>query len=258
MPRPRALPDFLVLGAQKAGTSSLYGQLAAHPSVLPALRKEVHHFDRAPARLRPYRAWFPRQASLDALAARTGRAVTGEATPFYLLHPAAPARTRAAVPDARLIVVLRDPVARAVSGFHHAVRVGDEHRPIEVALDPDEAESLAPPSAVAWYDSPRCPARLRGYLARGHYADQIDRWLAEYPRDQMLVIDSLALRGGRAPAEVLRFLDLPDGGVAPVEDRNVGVYESPPPALAARLRDHFAPHDARLASLLGIEIPWSA
>ena len=256
-PRPRALPDFVVIGAQKAGTSSLYGQLAAHPSVVPALRKEVHFFDRAPAPVAHYRAWFPRRATLDALGAGTGRGLTGEATPFYLFHPAVPERLHAVVPDARLIAVLRDPVTRAFSGYHHAVRVGDERRPIDVALDPAAAEVLPPASDAAWYDAADCPARLRGYLGRGRYAEQLERWLAVFPREQLLVVDRDALRGGRVPAEVLAFLDLTDGGGAPVADRNVGDYAAPDSALVASLREYFQPYDARLASLLGIELSWT-
>jgi len=256
-PRERALPDFVVIGAQKAGTSSLYGQLGAHPCVIPALRKEVHFFDHAPAPLAHYRAWFPRRAALDRVAARTGRAVTGEATPFYLCHPAVPGRLRAAVPDARLIVVLRDPVARSISGYHHAVRVGDETRPIELALDPGAAEDLPPVSAAAWYDAPTCPLRLHGYLARSRYAEQLERWLAEFPRAQLLVLDSDTLRGGRVPDEVLTFLGLPVSSDAAVPDRNVGAYAAPATDLEAMLREYFRPHDERLVSLLGIELPWA-
>lgn len=257
-PRARALPGFVVIGAQKAGTSSLYGQLAAHPSVLPALRKEVHFFDRPPGPPARYRAWFPRQAALDARTARTGFALTGEATPFYLFHPAVPERLRAVVPDARLIAVLRDPVARAISGYHHAVRMGHESRPIAEALDPDAAEVLAPAADVAWYDASSCPARRRGYLARGRYAEQLERWLAVFPREQLLVLDSDALRGGRVPAEVLTFLGLPAADPPTVADRNVGGYARPAADLESRLREYFAPYDARLASLLGIEIPWAS
>ncbi|MFM8304355.1 MAG: sulfotransferase domain-containing protein [Actinomycetota bacterium] len=256
-PRRRALPELVVIGAQKAGTSSLYGQLAAHPSVLPALRKEVHFFDRPPRSPERYRAWFPRRAALDAVAARTGQALTGEATPFYLFHPAVPERLRAVVPEARLIAVLRDPVARAISGYHHAVRVGDETRPIAEALDPAAAEPLAPPEDRAWYDAPACPARRRGYLARGRYAEQLERWLAVFPRAQLLVLTSDALRAGRVPAEVLAFLGLPDADLTPVPDRNVGDYAPPATDLDARLREYFGPFDARLASLLGVELPWT-
>ena len=256
-PRARALPDFVVIGAQKAGTSSLYGQLSAHPSVVPALRKEVHHFDRSPAVVAPYRAWFPRRATLDRVAARTGRAITGEATPFYLCHPAVPTRMRPVVPDVRLIAVLRDPVARAISGYHHAVRVGDEDRPIERALDPTAVEDLPPATDAAWYDAPDCPLRLHGYLARGRYAEQLERWFSVYPRAQVLVLDSDALRGGRVPDAVLEFLDLPVPSVAAVADRNVGAYTAAASDLESVLRDYFRPHDERLSSLLGVELPWS-
>ena len=255
-PRERALPDFVVIGAQKAGTSSLYGQLSAHPSVVPAVRKEVHFFDRAPAPLGHYRAWFPRRAVLDRLTARTGQGITGEATPFYLCHPAVPARMRAVLPDVRLIAVLRDPVARAISGYHHAVRVGDETRSIEVALDPSAVDEPAPEPDAAWYDAPDCPLRLHGYLARGRYAEQLERWFAVYPREQVLVIDSVALRDGRVPAEVLAFLDLPGASDAPVPDRNVGVYAAPASDLEATLRDYFRPHDERLRALLGVDWEW--
>lgn len=257
-PRERALPDFVVIGAQKSGTSSLYGQLSAHPSVVPAIRKEIHFFDRRPGPLAHYRAWFPRRATLDALAARTGRGITGEATPFYLCHPQVPARLHAAAPEVRLIAVLRDPVARAISGYHHAVRKGREHRPIEVALEPAAAEVPAPPDDADWYDSPECPMRIRGYLARGRYAEQLERWLAVFPREQLLVITSDVVRGGRAPAEVLTFLDLPGGEPPVVPDRNVGGYVAPrSERLEAMLREYFRPHDARLGSLLDIELPWA-
>jgi len=256
-PWERALPDFVVIGAQKAGTSSLYGQLAAHPSVVPALRKEVHHFDRPPVGLDRYRPWFPRRATLDRIARRTGRGITGEATPYYLCHPAVPGRMRAVLPDVRLIAVLRDPVARAISGYHHAVRVGDETRPIEVALDPAAAEELAPATDAAWYDAPDSPLRVHGYLARGRYAEQLERWFAVYPREQMLVLDSDALRGGRVPDAVLAFLGLSGSGAAAVPDRNVGAYAPPASDLEVMLREYFRPHDARLASLLGVECSWS-
>jgi hypothetical protein len=256
-PRPHALPDFVVVGAQKAGTSSLYGQLAAHPSVIPALRKEVHFFDRPRAPLARYRDWFPTVDALARVAARTGRGITGEATPYYLCHPAVPRRLREAVPEVRVIAVLRDPVGRAVSGYHHAVRVGDERRPIEVALDPSAAEDLPPASAVAWYDDPRSPLRLHGYLARGRYAEQLERWFAVFPREHLLVLDSHELRAGRIPDAVRTFLDLPPGDGAVVADRNVGAYASPDPGVEATLREYFRPHNARLVSLLGVELPWA-
>ena len=256
--RARALPDFVVIGAQKAGTTTLYAQIVANASVLPALRKEVHYFDAAPRPLGWYRAFFPREARVREVARRTGSVHVGEATPFYLCHPAAPTRMRAVVPYARLIAILREPVSRAVSGYHHAVRMGDETRAIHVALDPEHADELATPADTAWYDDPRCPIRRRGYLVRGHYAEQLARWLAVYPRDQLLVLDTTELAGGVAAARALDFLGVSGTGGAPLPNRNVGHYDAVPDRVRRRLADHFAPHNARLWELLGESWEWPA
>ena len=258
--RGRALPDFVILGAQKAGTTTLYTQLSAHPSVMPALRKEVHAFDAAPRPIGWYRAFFPRRRAMAARAARVGRAVTGEATPFYLFHPAAPARLHAVVPQARLVVIVRDPVERAVSGYHHAVRMGHEARPIAAALDPANAEALPDPAgaidAVEWYDDPECPARLRGYLARGRYAEQLERWFAVVPREQLLVLETRELARGVALAKTLDFLGLRSAGADRESDRNVGAYEPAAPDIEQPLREYFAPHNDRLFDLLGHRFDW--
>ncbi|MEI8002617.1 MAG: sulfotransferase domain-containing protein [Actinomycetes bacterium] len=254
----RVRPDFLVIGAQKAGTTTLYARLSAHPSVRPALRKEVHWFDRAHREAADLRTYFPLEAEMARCRDRTGAALTGEATPFLLCHPLAPARARASIPDARILVLLRDPVERAVSGYHHAVRHGHEQRPPEVALDPDRAEPSGAPDDASWWDGD-CPVRLRGYLERGHYVEQLERWLAEFPREQVCFLDPRDLSGGGAVDRAVEFL-----GLAPIPgprgpDRNVGGYvpvaES---ALERRLRDHFAPHNARLWDLLGDDWGWPA
>jgi hypothetical protein len=196
---------------------------------------------------------------MEARAASVGRAVTGEATPFYLFHPAAPARLGAAVPQARLIVILRDPVERAVSGYHHAVRMGNETRPIDVALDPTNAEDLPAVDvvgAVDWYDDPACPARLRGYLARGRYAEQLERWFAVLAREQVLVLETRELARGVALATTLDFLGLTRTEADRESDRNVGTYEPPDPAIERSLRAYFAPHNARLVRLLDRDFDW--
>ena len=255
----RPLPEFVILGAQKAGTSSLYARLAAHPRVVPALRKEVHYFDtHSEADPDRYRAFFPTEQQLTHAAQRAGaRAITGEATPYYLFHPAAPARARRVIPDARLIAVVRDPVARAVSGYHHAVRFGHERRPIEVALDPRHEERLANVADEEWYDGRSSPARLRGYLARGRYAEQLERWIAHYPGDQVLVVESAALRARDALARVFEFLglDLDQTDVTP--DRNVGSYPAPPARVVESLSEYFARYNEDLFALLGERFDWS-
>jgi hypothetical protein len=250
----RVLPDFVILGAQKSGTTTLYGQLARHPAVMPALRKEVHFFDAPPRPIEWYRAFFPRRRALEARRQAVGHAVTGEATPFYLMHPLASVRLRAALPRARLVAILRDPVERAVSGYHHAVRMGHETRAIEVALDPENEETR--PYVEEGYDDPACPTRLRGYLARGHYAEQLTRWFAQVGRERVLVLETRELAGGAALAKTLDFLGLPATGLESGSDRNVGRYEPPAPEVEQRLRDYFKDHNETLFTLLGCRFDW--
>src|SRR5438552_2997608 len=115
-------PDFLIVGAQKCGTTSLYNYLLRHPSVVPALKRSVKFFDHGPHWAKGvwwYRAHFPFTAGR---AADRGRPLTGECTPSYLIHPLGAQRVKEAAPDARLIVLLRNPVDRAYSAYHHQHR----------------------------------------------------------------------------------------------------------------------------------------
>src|SRR5512145_282832 len=104
-PRWRPLPDFVVIGAQTAGTTALYAYLRWHPGVTGPPWKEVSFFDRHWWR---GEAWHRGQFPL-----RSGQRLVGEASPSYLCHPLAPGRARSLVPDAKLVALVRDPVDRA-------------------------------------------------------------------------------------------------------------------------------------------------
>jgi Sulfotransferase domain len=249
--RGRPLPDFLVLGAQKAGTTALYAYLRWHPGITGPSWKEVSFFDRHWWRgVRWYRGQFPLRSR--------GRLV-GEASPSYLFHPLAPERARAVVPDARLVVVLRDPVDRAYSQYQHEVALGREPLSFEDALAAEEGRTrgeverlVADPRAFshAWWD--------HTYAARGLYAEQLERWLAMFPRDQLLVVtsDDLGKRPAETYASILSFL-----GAAPhrldeyprVFDRD---YAPMRPDTRDALARRFAAPNRRLEELLGREFGW--
>src|SRR5436190_14197633 len=200
----RMLPTFLVVGAKRAGTSSLYQYLIRHPDVRTcASGKGMHYFDVGYERgWQWYRSSFP-------LIGRGG--ISGEASPYYMFHPLAPARIAAAIPEARLIVVLRNPVDRAWSHYHNERRLGAEPLSFEEAIG-CEAERLAGQAeqmvadpgfqSFAW--------RHHSYLARGRYAEQLDRLYELFPPDQVLVIQSESLRAdpNRALEALWRFLGL--------------------------------------------------
>jgi hypothetical protein len=182
---------------------------------------------------------------------------TGEATPFYLVHPAAPSRVHAVLPDVRLVVILRDPVERAVSAYHHAQRFGFEDRPIDAALDPDHEEPMGSDHDVDWWDRDDNPVRRRGYLARGRYAEQLERWLWVYPREQLLALETGELRTGTAQARAAEFLGLGSDHSLRVTNRNVREHAPADPALTRRLAEYFAPHNTSLFTLLGRRWEWT-
>jgi hypothetical protein len=258
----RALPDFLLIGAQKAGTTSMYSYLAAHPGVRPAARKEVHFFDVNYARGENwYRAMFPTQRALGG-AAGPGRSITGEASPYYLFHPLAAERAARLVPDARLIVLLRDPVERAWSHYLHEVAAGRETLSIEDALDAESSRLAGAEDAIRSGQPAAAVARHRNfsYVARGRYAEQIRRWRRHYPVEAFVVVDAADLFAdpGRAWRQVVDFLDL-DPAVQPRFDaHNRGSGAPLDRGVRDRLAAEFDAPNRDLELLLGMTLSWTS
>jgi hypothetical protein len=259
------LPAFLVIGTQRGGTSSLYRYLGAHPDVVPPLRKEIGYFTRSFAQDEGwYRAHFPLAA------ARRPRAVLGratetfEATPDYLMHPLAAARAAGVVPDAKLVVLLREPAARAVSHWRHMCALGFESLGFDEALAREE-ERIAPDLGRLHADTGHDPRELLrfSYALRGHYADQLERWFVHFDRRRVHVVlsEDLYRDPGAAYAGILEFLGLRPwapkqfanasrtGPSAPVDDRVRQAAED--------LRRTYAEPNERLEELLGRSVPWA-
>jgi hypothetical protein len=246
----RALPDFLILGAQKAGTTALYAYLRWHPDITGPSFKEVSFFDRHYARgERWYRAHLPVRR----------RALVGEASPSYLFHPLAPARVANMLPHARLIALLRNPVERAFSHYQHEVALGRETLSFEDAIDAEGERMrgavqrmVRDPSyfSHAWWNYT--------YVARGLYAEQLERWFAAFPREQLLVLftDELAADTAGTYRRVLAFLgaDARDLDSYPrIFDRDYPDMDS---ATRSRLEAAFDGPNKRLAALLARDLPW--
>ena len=248
----RVLPDFMIIGAQRAGSTSLYRNICAHPQVLPAKVKEVHYFDvrigRGP---RWYRSNFPTSRHLRRIARDGQPALTGEASPYYLLHPAVPERVAALLPDVKLMAILRDPVGRAISNYYQQVKRGHEARPMADALFTDTG------AADDW-DERSGAARRTNYLARGHYAEQLERWLRHFPREQLLVLETATLSrsGGAGFDRVLGFLGLAAWRPESFLEANVQSYPDADPDVLARLDEYYEPHNQRLWELLGEAWDW--
>jgi len=259
----RPLPDFLVIGAQRGGTTSFYDFLARHPQVRASSVKEVHFFDlRMHKGSRWYRGHFP----LDRPVGSGERSwITGEATPYYLFHPEVPRRVRALLPEVRAIALLRDPVERAWSHYRREVRLGRETLSFEEAVACEEerlaAEARRFRDPDVRYAAPH--HRYHSYLARGRYAEQLECWLAHLPREQLLILRSedfyahpqQALE--RATAFLGLEIEVPGWTPGSLRHLQAGPEEEPlGEGLREHLRAQFARHNARLYRLLGHDLGW--
>lgn len=265
-PAARVLPDFLVLGAQRCGTSSLYKYLGRHPQIAPSLRKEVGYFSASYGEdVSWYLAHFP-VAIRRQLMQRVGHQLLAfEATPDYLLHPLAPVRVKTLLPDAKFVVLLRDPVERAFSHYLHMQRLGFEARTFEEAIE-SESETIAADLAQIHLDVGHNPKRFHrySYLARGRYVEQLERWMGHFPRSRFLILDSAKLYSEPRATyqEILRFLELP--AWAPGEFSNHSYVGTPAPSATAMeprvgqlLAEQFGEANQGLAALAGRDFPWN-
>jgi len=256
----RLLPDFVIIGAQKAGTTSLFRYLSQHPEVLPSARKEVHYFDLQLDRgERWYRSQFPTRFERDRVRAREGRCLTGEASPYYLFHPLAPARARALVPEARLIALLREPVDRAFSHYHHEKRAGREPLEFGAAIERERAEFsaeserlIAQPERYSEFHHRHC------YLHRGRYADQLEHWLESFPAEQLLILRSEDLFDHPAEtfSRVLEFIGLSPWAPGVFEKHNIGRYDQIETNDRRGIEEFFREPNAQLRERFGSEFHW--
>jgi hypothetical protein len=251
-----ALPQFVIVGAQKGGTTSLYSYLASHPSVMRAARKEIHYFDfKYKLGEEFYRSHFPTEQKL----AERG-AITGEATPYYLYHPHAARRISELLPNVKLIACLRNPVNRAISHYWHGVRVGWETLPMAEAFR-SEAERVGPDKQRMIEDEEFTShvVTSQSYADRGIYVDQLVRLEQHCPAANLLVLKSedLFQTPQQAFDRVLDFLGLSPWDISHLPRKNEGSYRSPTSdALLAELTSFFEPHNQRLYEHLGVETPW--
>jgi Sulfotransferase domain len=259
--RARSLPGFLIIGAQKAGTTALYAYLRWHPAVLGPSWKEVSFFDRHYSRGEAwYRGQFPNALRLQLVERRSGaRPIVGEASPSYLFHPLAPERVAALLPGARLVALVRNPVERAFSHYQHEVALGREPLSFEDALAREEDRTRGEVDRML--SDPRYFSRSwwnYTYAARGLYGDQLDRWLAVFPREQLLIVptDDLAATPAETYVRVLEFLGVPPHALGAYPRIFSRDYAAMRPETHAALVRRFEAPNRRLYELLGRDLGW--
>jgi hypothetical protein len=255
----RALPDFIIIGAMKSGTSSLFTFLSQHPQLIAASRKEVHFFDGG---LKPtkdnyaqgpawYREHFPLKRDISA-----GQK-TFEASPLYIFNPLAPRRIAELLPSVKLIAILRNPTDRAISHYFHETRKGRESLPIMSALLAED-ERLRPVLQAQDYKSStyiHC-----SFKSRGRYREQLDRYVDLFGPEQMLILGAEKFYADPTSSlqQVCRFVGVDESYTpADLRPRNVGTNRSAvDPEVYEYLDDYFGSHNQALYELVGEDFGW--
>ena len=195
------LPDFLGIGTQKGGTTYLHGLLQQHPQVYLAHPKELHYFS-----LHHHRGleWYGHHFD-----SATADLCCGEITPYYLFHPLAAERIAATLPKVKLIVLLRDPVERALSQYFHSKRLGLEPLDFEEALEA-EPKRLADAEAALKRGEAHKSHQQHSYLSRSRYEQQLFRFENLFSSEQLMFLRSEDLfdQPQRIWEQVLVFLEL--------------------------------------------------
>jgi hypothetical protein len=258
--RDRALPDFLIIGAHKGGTSSFYENLVTHPQVYPSLTKEVHYFDRDPRpSLRWYRAHFPSREEL-----RRNDAICGEATPSYAIYPGIPADIKTLLPKAKLIFLLRDPVKRAYSAYQFNSRRGAPAMSFEDWIERDfdllGGQKIDRSAFMEYVGNNKRIDKVPVALLRGIYVEQIRNWHSVFSQDRLTIIESSEYF--RDPSKVLNAVATQSLGLRPHQfayrktHHEKRGYPKMRDETRARLEAFFKPYNEALYTYLGRDFGW--
>ena len=250
--RWRVLPDFVIIGGQRCGTTSLHLALAGHPEVQASFRKEVHYFDLHHERgIDWYKANFP-------LESRMAGRITFEATPNYLASAEAPRLMGAVIPQAKIIVLLRNPIERSHSSWRLRRLEGLDDRPFEDAVE-DEL------SGVTLHNEDTEEGRRRldrakqwAYVEKSRYDEHFQRWFNFFNRNQFLILQSEALFSNPDDTlnEVQEFLGIDtDSSIGLPRTNSTAPFPIEPP-LRQYLSDYFGPHNERLSAITGTRFEW--
>jgi Sulfotransferase domain len=256
------IPDFVVIGAMKSGTTALYDYLTTHPNVAPALRKEIYFFDRYFGQgLSWYKAHFPSPLYKLWATKVCGKYPlrTGEASTTYIFHPLAPKRILDSLPQVKLVALLRNPIDRAYSHYYHLIRTGKESLSFAEAVEREperiEIDKAAKLNEFGCWN----PAFSRySYVSRGLYADQLENWLKYFSREQLLIIKSedMFANPPQVFLQTCKFLDLPTLDLMHYGKLGAGNYSEMDSKTKRWLADYFKPHNQKLYDLLETNFNW--
>ena len=255
------LPDFIIIGASRSGTTSLYEYLNQHPSIIRGVGKEIHYFDKNFGRgIKWYKSFFPTKRKKSKLEEKhKGKCLTGESTPRYLYHHHAPKRVFQLLPNVKLIVVLRNPIDRAYSRYEQQAAVGLEELSFEDAIEQEENRITDDMKKMEKDENFYSVYFYRkAYKTMGIYVNQLRRWFEYFPREQFLILKSEDLRSNPAQVynQTIEFLGLPKHELDSFKAYRMRKYPTLSEKTREKLSDFFRQYNEQLYQLLGRNFDW--
>jgi tetratricopeptide (TPR) repeat protein len=237
-------PDFIIIGAGKSGTTSLYKYLGYHPQILLSNKKELRFFDKNfTLGYEWYLAQFPTITDQS-------QWLTGEASPSYLFMAHAAQRIKDLAPNIKLIVMLRNPVERSISDYYQNQKTGCNNQTLEQAIATEIQRIKQQTEVELSYGS--------GILSQSLYYYKLKRWLKIFPKSQLLIIKSEVFfaNPGKSMEQVLDFLGLANTQHHNYQKYNVGDYSEISEAIKEQLAKFFSPYNQQLSEYLQMDFNW--
>jgi len=248
----RVLPNFIIMGTVRSGTTSLYYNICEHPSVLPAAYDEIGFFDsNYHLGMEWYQSMFPKQKQMEEIKKNTGFAITGEDTPFYFWKKEAIDRIFQCLPSVKIIAIFRNPVDRAYSNYNLGVRMNTEKSTFEETID-EEIEFLENNPFRDSID------RKRSYVTKGIYEKQIKSWFDVFPREQIHILSTEEME--QKPQETLlkifKFLEIPEYIIKNPQKQKSAKYEKMNGKTRERLLDYYQPFNEKFFKIINQRFDW--
>jgi hypothetical protein len=249
----KVVPNFIIVGVGKGGSSSLYRWIVQHPLILGAIDKEVNFFQTAQYQFG--QEWYQNQFPIIP---QNSDFITGEATPWYYSSFDVARKIKEYNPSVKLIIALRNPCDRAISQYKMHCQSGQENRKLEIAISSerkylDPLQNIYSPHENYWQYE-------HGYLLLGLYAYFLESWLSHFAREQLLIVKSEDLFQKPEPTlnRIFQFLGLPEYRLPEYVNYNPGRYASVDDRIYETLSDFYRPHNQKLEEMLGMKFDWDS
>ena len=254
------LPDFMVIGIGRGGTTSCFHYLSQHPSILESAYDEIGFFDENyHLGMNWYRSMFPTKFLKKKIAKKTGKCLTYDVTPSYIWKPKVARRIKKLFPEIKLIAILRNPVDRAYSQYHLGITDGWQKFSFEEIIEDDIKTFQKFKNINSITDDEHFINYIKNsHLGRGLYAHHLKIWFELFDRNQILILlsEELSTETNKAMNKIFQFLDLPKHEIPDTIKRNTGNYSKMKSDTRKKLISFYSKHNQDLFKLLNRKFDW--